>query len=145
MKAIISNKIASGALKSARVVIVNAHLAIFQYTTCYFQCNTRYFQCISRYFQCTTCYFWCIIFESIDWFAKFKCLNTVDNTSMNLRLFKESIMLIFSGTFWARDNSNTNFCILISRAFRWNSQIFTPTHATADIRQNMNLSNLFDL
>ena len=69
---------------------------------------------------------------------------TVNNTSMNPRLFRESILLIFSGSIWARDKSDTNFRILISRAFRWTSQIFLLTNATADIRQNMILSHLFD-
>ena len=63
---------------------------------------------------------------------------------MNPRLFDENILLIFSGSIWARDKSNTNFRILISRAFRWTSQIFTPINATADIRQSMIFSHLFD-
>ena len=73
-----------------------------------------------------------------------KIQGTVDNTSMNPRLFKESILLISSGSIWARDKFNTNFRILISRTFRWTSQIFTPTSATADISKNMILSHLFD-
>ena len=70
---------------------------------------------------------------------------TVRFTSMNPRLFGVRILLIFLGSTWARDKPNTNFRILISRAFTWAYQIFTPTNSTADIRQNMILSNLLDL
>ena len=70
---------------------------------------------------------------------------TVRITSMNPRLFSESILLILSRSIWPRDKSNTNFHILISRAFKWANQIFTPTDTTADIRQNMILSHLFHL
>ena len=53
------------------------------------------------------------------------------------------ILLIFLGSIWARDKPNTNFHILISRAFTWTHQIVIPTNSTADIRQNMILSHLF--
>ena len=62
-------------------------------------------------------------------------------TSMNSGLFGESILLIFSGSNWARDNRKTNFCILISRAFAWTYHIFSPINATADKRQKKNYSD----
>ena len=74
----------------------------------------------------------------------YSLLGTVRFTSMNPRLFEESILFIFSGSTWAKDKPNTNFHILIPRAFKWACQIFNPTNATADIRQNMILSYLFD-
>ena len=46
---------------------------------------------------------------------------------------------------WATDQPNTNFRILIPRAFTWRCQIFTLTNATTDIKQNITLSRLFDL
>ena len=61
--------------------------------------------------------------------------STVDNTSMNPSLFRKNILLVFSESIWAKDKSNTNFCILIARAFRWANQIFTPTISTADINK----------
>ena len=42
-------------------------------------------------------------------------------------------------------DNNTNFRILIPRAFIWAYHIFTPTNSTADTRQNTILSHLFDL
>ena len=69
---------------------------------------------------------------------------TVRNTSMSPSFFGKKSLLIFSGSVRAKDKSNINFRILTSRAFRWTSQIFTPTNATADTRQNMILSHLFD-
>ena len=75
-----------------------------------------------------------------------KIPGTVWLTSMNSRLFKKSILLIFSGRIWATEKTNTNFRILIPRAFQWAYQIFTPTNSAAEIRQNMILSLLlFDL
>ena len=53
---------------------------------------------------------------------------TVDNTSMNPSLFGKTFLLIFSGSIWATDKSNTNFRILISRALRWANDIFTLTN-----------------
>ena len=48
---------------------------------------------------------------------------------MNPRLFRESILFIFSWSSWATDKPNTNFPILISRAFTWAYQIFNhPQH-----------------
>ena len=70
--------------------------------------------------------------------------STVHNTSMNPSLLGKNILLIFSGSVLATVKSNINFRILISRAFRLTSQFFTANDATADIRQNMILSNLFD-
>ena len=64
---------------------------------------------------------------------KCKELCTVDNTSMNPSLFSKKDLLIFSGCIWATDKWNTNFWILISWAFRWPNQIFTPTNSTADM------------
>ena len=42
---------------------------------------------------------------------------TVRFTPINPRLFGESILLIFSGSIWATGKPNTNFHILIPRAF----------------------------
>ena len=70
---------------------------------------------------------------------------TVRFTSMNPGLFWESILSIFSGSILARDKPNTNFLILVPRAFTWAYQIFTPTNSTSDIIQNMILSHFFDL
>ena len=64
---------------------------------------------------------------------------------MNPSLFGETILLILSESIWAKDKPNTNFRILIPRAFTWACQIFTLINATAGIRQNMILSHLFDL
>ena len=58
---------------------------------------------------------------------------------MNPRLFGRDNLLIFSGSIWVY-KTNTNFCILASRAFRWANQIFTPANSTADIRQGMILN-----
>ena len=64
---------------------------------------------------------------------------------MNPRLFGVRILLIFLGSTWAREKPNTNFRILISRAFTSINQIFTPTNSTGDRKQNMILSHLIDL
>ena len=53
---------------------------------------------------------------------------TVRFTPKNPRLFRQSILLSFSGSIWATDKPNTNFHILISRAFTWTYQIFFPTN-----------------
>ena len=58
---------------------------------------------------------------------------TFDNTSMNPSFFGKNILLIFSGSIWATDKSNTNFRILVSSAFGWANKNFTPTKSTADL------------
>ena len=66
---------------------------------------------------------------------------TVDNKLLNPSLLGK-IFCWFS--IWAKDKSNINFCTLISRAFRWLNQMFTPTNSTAEVRWNMILTHLFD-
>ena len=56
-------------------------------------------------------------------------------TSMNPRLFRENILLIFSESIWDTDKPCKIFRILISRALTWAYQIFNSS--TADIRYNV--------
>ena len=60
---------------------------------------------------------------------------------MNPSFFGKNLLLIFSESISTTDKSNVNFRILISSASWWANQILFRTNATADMRENMILTD----